>query len=541
MASKYLSDLNATDRAELEQKLLAMQQGLCFICEYKIDYALQKAHLDIDHVQPLARKGPDDPSNFAITHSSCNKSKQAADLRVARLMARFNRIAAAAQEKGRDAPNLDDILGSQQGARFPVSLTVENDRVRYAFPERSGAAGLAVHETELYKDELSELRYFFAKVPIAYLHHDDRINPRGIGASFRGLVEEFFEGLPQLHIALGWVKTAGDRAGEVRVFDGQHKAAAQVMLGVDELPVRVFVDPDLEQLLAANTHAGSTLRQVAFDKSVQRHLGSALYRDRIERFRHETGRPADDFSFSEQQLVGFFSGHAAEMRKYVADAVRDAITHHPENRLRTYIDLGGRAVAKPLSYSTVDKTFYSFFIGKGMLSTPLDYLADTGDNPRALEVEQLVRLMNIVAEQLFEKKFDLEIGTYRLEYKVQHGEQLPPEHLRAYRMAKEENLYVWLSYVGQIVTTFYAMQGAPVTDGQPFQRRFPEQLWSHIANYVHNLAALPLWYNNSLSATVFGGKQTYDFWQAIYSTGKSPQGQQVLAEPLNLIKLSQGS
>jgi len=36
---------------------------------------------------------------------------------------------------------------------------------------------------------------------------------------------------------------------------------------------------------------------------------------------------------------------------------------------------------------------------------------------------------------------------------------------------------------------------------------------------------------------VFGGKQNYEFWDRIFTTGKSSQGQQVLVEPLNLIKM----
>ena len=37
-----------------------------------------------------------------------------------------------------------------------------------------------------------------------------------------------------------------------------------------ELPVRVFVEPDTNVLLQANTNAGGKLRQVAFDAAVMR-------------------------------------------------------------------------------------------------------------------------------------------------------------------------------------------------------------------------------------------------------------------------------
>ncbi len=56
---------------------------------------------------------------------------------------------------------------------------------------------------------------------------------------------------------------------------------------------------------------------------------------------------------------------------------------------------------------------------------------------------------------------------------------------------------------------------------------------------VQSLKGLPVWVNRDLSQTVFGGKQNYEFWQTIFESGKSPQGQQVLAGPINLMEMIQ--
>ncbi len=178
MASEYLSQLSASERFDLEKTLHAAQPGHCFICEEPIDYEIQRAHLDVDHVQPLADQGKDDTSNLALAHASCNRSKQAADLRVARVMARFDKIQRAVLDLGKDSPNLGDVLGTRKGSRFHLKLTCDRDQVRYGFPDLDCPDGTQIHEADLLADPLSGMKYFFAFLPIQYIFHDERINPR---------------------------------------------------------------------------------------------------------------------------------------------------------------------------------------------------------------------------------------------------------------------------------------------------------------------------------------------------------------------------
>lgn len=532
MSSLYLNKLSPSDRLALVNTLHAQQHGNCFICGKEVDLAVHADTIDIDHVIPLKVGGKDDPSNFALTHASCNRAKQASDLRVARVLHRFEAIKSQCSTENR-APNLADILSEYGGAKHPLSFDASGDEAKLSL-DATGTP--EVLRMPIYTDALSGLRYFFASLPIEFLHHDDRINPRNIGGSLSGLVTEFHRGRPQLHVALGWVdRTSG--SAPVKIFDGQHKATAQVLLGVRELPVRVFVDPDPDLLLTTNTNAGSSLRQVAFDKSVQRRLGRSLFTDRLERYRTEQGLADDDESMSERDLVNHFKGESREVKRYAIDAVRAAITHHPDNKLAAYIEFGGKSTEKPLSYSTIEKTFLSFFIYPDLLDTSLDYRAEEGLNPRNLEVDQVVRLMNLVTETILEGQFDMQLGTARLENKVQKGELIPEGHLRAFRMCKEEVMHAWLRLVRQIIQARFTMDGLPFDENRPFQYCFPQELWERLNAYLLNLRALPLWVNRDLSATVFGGKQTGDFWRTIFETGKTPQGQQVLAAPLNLMDM----
>ena len=534
MSSNYLARLNAADRKELINTLWNIQNGKCFITEDPIDLEIHYAILDVDHVVPSKLGGKDDPSNFALTFSSANRSKQASDLKLARILHRFKKIQEELQIQEDRSPNLDDIVRSKGGSKFALKFRRENDYIIYSYAQ-AGKTDLI--QSTVYKDKLSGLEYFFAVLPLEFVFHDDKINPRSIGSNITKLIDEFYYGNPQLHIQLGWINLQNEAESQVKIFDGQHKAAAQVMLGVTELPVRVFINPNEDLIIKTNFRAGTTLRQVAFDKSVQRNLGNTLYIDRVERYQKELNLDPENLNFSEKELTNYFKGESRELKRYILDSVRDGVTRNQENKLMEFVDLGGRAKEKPISYSTIEKTFYSFFIYQDVLETPISYRLDEGLNPRNLEKSQITKLMNIIAEEIFIDKFDLEIGTSRIENKIQNNEEVQMEHVRAYRMSKEEIMYSWLKYLSQIIQSHFISQGKPVDDKKLFQYEFSETLWSNIRNYIKNLSLLPLWTNNTLSSTVFGGKQNYQFWHTIFTSGSSPQGVQVLAQPLNLLEL----
>lgn len=74
MHSQFLSSLSPEKYAALKKDLFSIQQGKCFICQQNIDLDIHET--DVDHVVPLANKGKDDMSNFALTHAPCNRGEK---------------------------------------------------------------------------------------------------------------------------------------------------------------------------------------------------------------------------------------------------------------------------------------------------------------------------------------------------------------------------------------------------------------------------------------------------------------------------------
>ena len=376
--SLALSRLSPDDRRSLREKLYRRQSGKCFITGQDMD--LSRDELEIDHIIPTRDKGPDDESNWALVFARANESKQASHLYVARVLYRLEEIRKKANDPR--GANLGHVLSGYGGARFPLRARATESEITFSLSEVGKYEQISA---PIWRDELSGMRTTFIRLPIEYLHHDDKINPRPIGNSIRGLVEEFHKKRPQLHVPLAWLDSEEEGGPRVRLFDGQHKAAAQILLDQRSLPIRVFIDPDTDTLITTNTNAGTNLRQVAFDKSTQQFLGASILGDRIDRFLREKGMPPGDEHFSEKDLVEHFRGEQAQMRRYILDAQRNYISHHEENKLRDFIEWGGKGGDKPISYSSVEKTIYSLFIGKEMLETPFYGVSTQGENPRDLE------------------------------------------------------------------------------------------------------------------------------------------------------------
>lgn len=534
--SPLLASLSADERRQLERRLFDRQNGRCFICPDPVDLVLHAGTLEIDHIVPLAEEGPDEENNFALVHLSCNRSKGASDLRVARRMAEFNILQAEAEGRGERGATLAHVLAKYGGGSAALRLRLSDDRVDFVLADTGNNA---IHTVPLYRDTLSGMRYFFAALPLAYLHHDDRINPRPIGSSIRGLIEEFMKKRPQLHVALAWWAPTENGSGPIKVFDGQHKAAAQILLGVKELPLRIFVEPDTNVLLQANTNAGDKLRQVAFDAAVMRHLGSSLYVERLRQYQQMKGLRDDDYTFSEKDLVSFFKGEHREMQRYIVDSVRDSINYHQENRLREFIEWSGKSAEKPLAYSAIEKTFFAELLYTKSLSSPIGLGVERGDNPRFLERDQLVRLMSMFADVFFVGQWDPERGGRKLENRLQKGELIPEPHLRAWRVAREEILASIVAHVRLVIEHYYAVLGDRLDKDRIMHHPLPPQLWQRIETFLRRLRDLPAWIDSNLSRTVFGAKQNRDFWMEAFKTGLAPGGIRVFVRPISVIEMMQ--
>ena len=268
-------------------------------------------------------------------------------------------------------------------------------------------------------------------------------------------------------------------------------------------------------------------------------LGSTLYAERVNQYRSLRGLENGNYSFSEQDLVRFFRGERREMERYIIDAQRDAVTHDSTNSLLEFVEWAGKGADRPLSYSAIERSFFKEFLHKKALDSSIDMGLEQGNNPRQLERQQLVRIMSLFAEVFFIGKWDPETGGRKLETRVQKGDSIQEEHLRAWRVAREEVLGNVLRWLRLVIENYFAFAAQMYDKEKLLHRPLPDTLWDRMRNFLTNLGELPCWSDKNLSTTVFGPKQNLDFWAEVFQTGKTQLGLQILAKPLDLTQMIQ--
>ena len=151
MHSKYLESLSKEEYENLRKKLANIQNNKCYICQKEMDLAIQET--DIDHIVPLANKGKDDIDNFALTHSSCNRSKNDANLSIARILYKLKSLQDEIQQKENRSASLKDLLAIEECSQFDFKSRIEDNQLIYSFSE---IGDNEIHKAQVFEDSLSK-------------------------------------------------------------------------------------------------------------------------------------------------------------------------------------------------------------------------------------------------------------------------------------------------------------------------------------------------------------------------------------------------
>lgn len=288
MGTPVFDKLPKNDRERIIEELHDHQGRKCYLCEEIIELSQP---VDVDHIRSKDRGGLDNRNNWGLTHAPCNRSKGNRDLDLQRYIIRFQKARKTHSLGGQseDTFTVGVALSIHGGGKREVVGRIDIDKDgRGIFITTWEIGGQTItYKYPIIEDQNnSEVKSFTALVPIEYAFHDADINPRSI-VDLEPFIEEFYRGHPQLQPSLAHLSIdSGERSGKSKIFifDGQHKAAAQLFLGNRMLYLRVFLNTDIKLLKTTNFGAHTKLAQIRFPMAIQDKVGHDIFRPALEEY-----------------------------------------------------------------------------------------------------------------------------------------------------------------------------------------------------------------------------------------------------------------
>jgi hypothetical protein len=527
-----LDDLTSEQRDELIGRLNTRQVGKCFICGDEIN--LQLDEVDIDHIVPISPpfNGVDEDQNWAIAHASHNRSKGSKSLQLMRYIFQYRKQRDSRINQNKDF-TVGDALANFYPTRQDLYAEIIGSEMQISY---LGIDSISKKEKfQLMKDD--NLTSFVGMIPFNWMYHDNSVNPRSI-ADLEPMIEEFYNGHPQLQPSIAHMEiTSPSQPSKIMLFDGQHKAAAQLFNNKERLLTRVFVNSDILLLKDTNFRAHTVVAQVHFPDIVEDKVGRDLFKQGFDVYVAQT----DPDKGSEDGFI-YSLDNAADYREHLKRYIKYEclFDEGQKHKILNYVEtVWARSKKFPLVYDTLDKTFFRFFL----------YLQDSSENLtlsekyRKIERQNISKLMSIFVEEILENRFNPDIGIFKMEQKISDNpESVPNNHLAAYRICRAAPMVIWMDQLQKAVVLL--LSGNPGytndewADERPLWIDIPVQQWDRIRKMFKFVREHQVWIeksNKEILDSISATRQSD--WKEILTNGRLPGRAQALYSPLTYTKI----
>lgn len=392
--------------------------------------------IEYDHVTAYAYDGPSDIVNVKVVLKEYNRRKRDQTLFEVRDQIALERI----YERKMNNVKLQDIIEYRGIESKNYSFEMQNNSITISDTLES-------RTFTLLEDPILKVRYFYGRLPVKWIKNDDQegLQPRVIDPKRLLDLSKHLKKHPQLAPAISRLVN-----GQIYLFDGQHKTAAQILNGLNEIDCKVFISPSdseetkslFDQLMITNLDAHSKLRQVPFYTSTLIERFSVIHKELWENF--ATIEPSSKHSESNflQFLIkngNFERGQANEILK--SSMIDAAIDGSP---IKKYIADASRDQNFPLSQEVLKKGIFpnALFLeaSEAVLDSPNDY--------RNSEIENFRKFSEILSKRGF------------LQDWVPHKRGTVPtqSQLRARRIWHKGSVLTWGPMLSDIIINAFNMK-----------------------------------------------------------------------------------
>jgi hypothetical protein len=306
--------------------------------------------IEYDHIQAFSKGGDTEVSNIRIVLKKYNRRKSDQSLYDVRDNLKLERLF---QEKKNNI-KLQDIFELKEAKLKSTHATLSDTSVLID-------DGNDKRSYSLLRDEILGTSYFYGRVPVKWLENDDAegLQPRVIDFKRLIILRDHLKDHPQLAPSIS--RLVGNR---LKLFDGQHKLAAQILNNSAEVDLKVYVSPAdsdkakrlFDALMITNLEAHSKLKQVPFYTSTLLDRLSVIYKDLLEEF--ISNKPVSDHT--ENKFVNFLIAEKQYKKSDAMEMLRSAIkiSALDSSELATFVAEASKDASYPVTIDLLNKTIF---------------------------------------------------------------------------------------------------------------------------------------------------------------------------------------
>lgn len=383
LAKKMKAALPEGERAGADAWLWQKSGGLCALC----GRPLSPGDAEPDHRIPTDHQGADELSNLYLAHRTCNRSRGNLPFELARPVVEFKAFSDETRSLSFDSVIERYLVQQGKAAKQAIGFRLGTNQITLS-------CGSAKLEAEVFTDPATTTAFFFTEVPVSHIFNDTEVQPRLLMYSHvRALALDFAQRPVHEPSNCRLVKVS-DNTAHLLQFDGQHKTTAQILLGREHIPVKIYVEPDVAMIQALVVKIQQEIKKQPLTKSdTLAKLGDVIKRH-MEAYLNSAASPKTE--------VGFIGAQPKAERKTVTklyeQELHRLVFFDDDNMLAKKVRPGKDPV--PTTDKVVIEKIIAPLLHKKLLD--LDMEATGG---RDTERELVLLVLNTIANKMLPDKW----------------------------------------------------------------------------------------------------------------------------------------
>lgn len=365
-------------------KILEIHGRNCFVDGVPIP---EPETVEFHHIRAFSEGGPSNIDNIAPVCSRHHRTLGTMSLQEYRDKLKLDSFFNDGNQK-----YLNDLINARIGScGEKVVFEIEGDRITLYF---NGAP----HNLPLYKCQTTNWQYFYANIPIKYLENDKDLQPRALRKNSLWNLYRHFQTNTQLAPSICRI----DENRIIRLFDGQHKAAAQIWNGREIIECKVYIGPREIELKETNLEAHGKFRQMSFYSHELMRKYADIFGEDWDQYMETEGEKSE--AGFKGFLINVKGKTKTKARTEISLALYNDIVDNPDNKLADFISEKNRTRTQPLTFSRLKKTILQYMLFPSPVSDEFESETDF----RSEERQNLIKLMNIITEEGLDNRWNPE-------------------------------------------------------------------------------------------------------------------------------------